>query len=1119
MHGDGKRISPQIERLGDARVVRFERTLDQKFAQLIKQRRFARSVGFRSQFAHRVIHDGLRPRALEHLIGRFTIVRLDVVIAARIQGIEFHLSAAFDRAVMLSGVAEKMFERRQQKSAEAATRRIGACMIGALDEACEERLRKILCFIGTVSARANDGEHRRVISATQRFERRARLDARYPSLEHETPPCRLKTIHVATPCDEIHTGTNPQRLREISTKACNRCAAIAVFKATYGTGIDFMHSYQANGTRPTRSVPSDSCEQIQKSTRCARATKNTAADLALRGIFIGLCALAVALPVRAQLPSMLDSVVTQVTVGGNHACALTATGAVECWGSNGSGQLGNDTMEDSHIPTDVSGLSAGIVAIAVGLEHTCALTATGGVKCWGDNSVGQLGDNTTIGRLTPVDVVGLSVGVVAIAAGAGHTCALTFAGRVKCWGGNVHGELGDDTTIERDTPTFVTSIGASVVGIVASSFHTCTLTVVGSLKCWGENADGELGDNSTTERHVPVGVVGLSAGVAALATGNLNTCALTIVGSVKCWGNNFYGQIGDNTTSNRLVPVEVSGLSTGIEAITVGFAHICARNKVGGVLCWGSNINGELGDDTGSDRHTPTNVSGLSTGVVAISAAYANTCALTETGGVKCWGYNIDGQLGDGTVTQRASPVSVATLSAGVIAIAAGAYHVCALTGAGGAKCWGYNAYGALGDNSPADRLAPVDVDGLSAGVTALAAGDYHTCALIAGGYVVCWGDNYYGAVGDNTVKNRLTPVAITAGLGVTAIAAGAYHTCALTRVGGINCWGYNFYGQLGIDTTTDRHSPIPVIGISPDLVTAIAAGAFHTCALIAAVADNGVKCWGDNSKGQLGDNTIIQRNVPVNVSGLSVGIIALATGDHHTCALTRSGGVKCWGDNSKGQLGDGSVTERHTATDVIGLDTGVTAIAAGASHTCAATAAGMMCWGDNSNGQLGDDAAESLSATPVNVGGISAGVTAITAGSSHTCAVTSVGALKCWGDNSKGQLGNGTTVDSSVPIAIRSGQKMQFAPLTMAVGSSAELNATASSGGQIAFDTWTLDNAPTGTCHLSGDVLTVTAPALCGVRASQIGFVDANGNDYAPAPQQLRLIHQETPIFTDGFE
>jgi len=249
----------------------------------------------------------------------------------------------------------------------------------------------------------------------------------------------------------------------------------------------------------------------------------------------------------------LASGVSAISAGGYHTCALTASGGVKCWGYNFSGQLGNGANADGG-PVDVSGLSSGVSAISVGMWHTCALTTSGGVKCWGDNWAGELGNGTNSNSNVPVPVSGLSSGVSAISAGWFHTCALTTSGGVKCWGDNTSGGLGDGTTVNSNIPVNVSGLSSGVSAVSTGGYnHTCALTTSGGVKCWGDSYFAELGSK------VPLDVSGLTSGISAISIGFSTDCVLTTTGGLKCWGWNNYGQLGDGTTANGNVPVPVSG--------------------------------------------------------------------------------------------------------------------------------------------------------------------------------------------------------------------------------------------------------------------------------------------------------------------------------------------------------------------------------------------------------------------------------------------------------------------------------------------------------------------------------------------------------------------------------
>jgi len=310
--------------------------------------------------------------------------------------------------------------------------------------------------------------------------------------------------------------------------------------------------------------------------------------------------------------------------------------------------LGDGTTTDRTTPVDVVGLDTGVTMVSAGGHHTCALTTSGTVSCWGDNSSGQLGDGTTRDRTTPVDVVGLAPDVTMVTAGNDHTCAVTSSGTVKCWG----------DTVDEATPFDVDWLGSDVTMVSAGNDRTCALTTSGAVKCWGYNVHGgHLADGA------------LDSGVSVVSAGFDHTCAVTSSsGAVTCWGYNSKGQLGDGTTMDRVsftgvTPVNVVGLGSDVTMVSAGDEHTCALTTSGTAQCWGDAFWGQLGDGTTTNRLTPVDVVGLGSDVTMVSAGGDHTCAVTSSGTAKCWGSNFEGQLGDGTTTDRSIPVDVEWLT------------------------------------------------------------------------------------------------------------------------------------------------------------------------------------------------------------------------------------------------------------------------------------------------------------------------------------------------------------------------------------------------------------------------------------------------------------------------
>jgi alpha-tubulin suppressor-like RCC1 family protein len=341
---------------------------------------------------------------------------------------------------------------------------------------------------------------------------------------------------------------------------------------------------------------------------------------------------------------------------------------------------------------------------------TCALLETGGVRCWGDPEA--LGDGSSVGRLSPptTDIPGLS-GVSAISVGSTHACALLSSGSVRCWGENAYGQLGDGSTTSAPTPTAEVLTGATA--LAAGGFHTCAVLNSTKVRCWGQNIYGTLGDGTMVDRATPGSDIGDLDGVVSISAGFHHTCVVLNSGSARCWGGNSSGALGDGTNADRASPgPDIPGLNP-VNTIRAGEAHTCAHLGSGGGRCWGHNGYGQLGDGTKTSRNTiGSDITGIS-GLVTIVPGAHHTCARLSSGGTRCWGANQYGQLGNGSTTEFLRPPDADIPNLGrVVDIDAG-WHSCALLDSGQLRCWGPNAGGALGDGTMMDRLSPSAVLGM----------------------------------------------------------------------------------------------------------------------------------------------------------------------------------------------------------------------------------------------------------------------------------------------------------------------------------------------------------------------------------------------------------------------
>ncbi|MDI1476733.1 RCC1 domain-containing protein [Polyangium sp. y55x31] len=622
----------------------------------------------------------------------------------------------------------------------------------------------------------------------------------------------------------------------------------------------------------------------------------------------------------------------------------------------------------------------------------CIRLATGVVRC--SKSVERTAEESELS-----DVSGLQNDIVDLGVGTTHACAVRANGTVRCWGKNDHGQLGDSTAVSSDQPVTVKELNDAVdVSVYGES--TCARRKSGTVVCWGKNENGQLGDGTHDGRHVPVMVKGVS-GAREVGVGGTMGCAVTETGMVQCWGDGRPTLLGKTLDTEPVPSIENP------TSLAIGRNHGCARLANGTVRCWGDNRHGQLGDGTRVERRMiPSSVHGLAD-TISIVASESSTCARLVSGAIRCWGSGDGSRARQGPWYLFGAPVRVELERTAQIAL--GAYHTCARTIQGHVYCWGDNTYGELGNDRQAIQPRPVEVQGLT-DVVQITASNTRTCARRSDDTLWCWGGGV-GPIDTNRAPLRPRPEKLFDDVVDVALAGVKRYfprvdTCVRRKNGTVWCWRDD-----PMKAEEKRTAPAIIPGIFNAKQLAI--GGKYSCALL---ATGEVRCWGQHLEDLLAVGAMIPVDATVIVRDLPpVGHIANC--GFHTCGVAKKDEkVYCWGGlSSSSELKQHVEFIRAQTLEVVENNRPLH-LQPDAYWACVLLHRGWESCSEMLEGH-GVYLLEGmmLNALPKTYSDLP-GIHQLVLGAQHGCVLRNEGTVLCKGFNQFGQLGNGDIHGEWVP-------------------------------------------------------------------------------------------------------
>jgi alpha-tubulin suppressor-like RCC1 family protein len=599
------------------------------------------------------------------------------------------------------------------------------------------------------------------------------------------------------------------------------------------------------------------------------------------------------------------------------------------WGQNNYGQVGDGTTVDKTIPTQNVAGGTDWDKIACGYHHSGAIKDDGTLWTWGRGTHGQIGDNSIVSKSSPVQTIAGGTDWAQVSCGPFTTGAIKTDGSLWLWGDGSTGEIGDNATVKRSSPVQTVAGGTDWKQVYCGYYHTIAVKTDGTLWSWGADWYGQLGDGTTVDKSSPVQTISGGTDWSKVACGYSISTAIKTDGTLWTWGADWYGQIGDGASiTHRSSPVQTTAGGTDWTEVAAGGPRVAAISNPDEILmelwAWGGNYSGPLGDGTNVNKSSPVQTISGGTDWSQVAAGWWHTA------GIKwLWGWDGYGQLGDESTTNKSSPVQTVVGGTDWTDVTCGYASSAAIKTDGTLWLWGINNAGQLGDGTSVNKSSPVQIITGGTDWSQLSMKAFHAGAIKTDGTLWMWGSN--GArLGDNTLLNRSSPVqTISGGTDWDQVSCGTSHTGAIKTDGTLWMWGGNT-GCLGDGTNINRSSPVQTISGGIDWYQ-VACGRDHTAAI---KNDGTLWTWGQNNAGQLGDNTNVSKSSPVQTTAGGTDWTDVTCGNYHTAAIKVDGSLWLWGWDGYGQLGDNTNVSKSSPVQTVAGGTDWTDVTCGYSHT-----------------------------------------------------------------------------------------------------------------------------------------------------------------------------------------